>query len=114
MNRLKLYKEMRRQKRLIKITFIISIIILSLGLYIVDSSLNAMLGLEGKYRIIVITEKEEGIFDVSFMNQTREINLTYIQKDINNLKRMINGYYEVCRQYFDEFQNQVQQVIKIQ
>ena len=104
---------MKRQHRLVKATLFINIIILAIGLYVVDSSVNTMLGFQNPNRIILIDKRTDNIFDINFMNNTCEINITYLKKDMEKLAAVFKQSYETCRQYFDNFNQQVYEVMNI-
>ncbi len=82
MTRLELYLQKRRNKRLVWLTIIISLIVIGFGLTTVDSAVHTMLGVDNEIKFLDLTKKSDDIYELTVMNTIREINLVYLKKDL--------------------------------
>ncbi len=82
MNRLEMYKQKRRQKRVVFLSLFLGITIIVVGLMTVDAAINEMLGLE-ETKIMHITQKADAVYEVKLMNHYVTVNLIYAKQDYN-------------------------------
>ncbi len=82
MTRLELYLHKRRNKRLVWLTIIISLIVILFGLTTVDSAVHTMLGVDDEIKLLDLTKKRNAVYELTVMNTVREVNLIYLKKDL--------------------------------
>lgn len=114
MKRLELYKCERRQRKLVFVAMTISIMILVIGLTTVDTVVNSMLGVSEQKRMIMVTQKEDSIYQVSFMNLPGEFNLRYIRKDLGRAAMWFEKEYGSYEAYLNKITNYTKAVMSIQ
>jgi hypothetical protein len=99
MRRLETYKRKRRGKRLVLYIVAVSILAATVGLTVVDKAVSSMLGVDDGFKIIGFTKKAEAIYNWDFMNCKGELDLSYINRDLDYLNKKVKGIYNSAQMY---------------
>ncbi|NLY44366.1 MAG: hypothetical protein GX066_10510 [Clostridiaceae bacterium] len=113
MNRLELYRQRKRNKRLFYLVIFLSLLIVVVGFVTVDYAVNSMLGVEEKLSIIRIEKTGDPVYALYFMNNRGIIDLRYIKKDFNKVVEQMSNSYEEVKNNILELKDYAQQVMNL-
>jgi len=92
MGRVEKFKQLRNLRQKYIISVLIFITLLTVGICTADYSINNLIGMEQGLRIFNVSNTENKV-EIVLMNQKIELNLGYINSDLEKLRQFFSNLF---------------------
>jgi hypothetical protein len=92
LSRVERFREIRKFKRKLVFTFMLSFFLLLTGTSVADYSINNLMKNEKRLGIVSFTHRDDYL-EISIMSYAIHINTTYIKKDYKNIKDFLANFF---------------------
>jgi hypothetical protein len=93
LSRVERFRKIRKFKRKLVFTFVLSFFLLLTGTAVADYSINNLMKNEKGLGIVSFTHRDDYL-EINIMGYTVHINTTHIRKDYKNIKYFLTNFFE--------------------